>query len=913
MRILFLILLTSFITVTVFAQSDNRIMFNDQELWLNGGNIAWVNFGRDVGPGTSPLDDFEEMFSQVRENGGNTMRLWVHITGESTPSWDGNYITGPGEGTITDLENLLDMAWEYNVSMILCLWSFDMLRITNGNTVTDRAKALLQDSTLTQAYIDNSLIPMVDALADHPAILAWEIFNEPEGMSNEFGWDFNHHIPMADIQRFVNQTAGAIHRANSDALVSNGAWGFDALANTSNPKSKNYYSDTELISAGKDSLGYLDFYMVHFYEYQGTALSPFHNDKSTWGLDKPVVVGEFGIPSNDLFGLPKDNMYEELYRRGYAGSLVWQWVDWYQDRGDFGPSWLRGLDQMLYMQQNYPGDINIINTKPSIRTFNTLFSEIEAGGQSELSWEVFNSDSVRLNDEQVQSNGTKIVSPIETTEYQLIAVGIEGDADTAYVTIEVLPAGSIDRAINRPSRSSTFESCCGENRTSNRAFDGDLDTRWSSAWNDGSGESEADPNIDEDPNSEWIDVDLGTTYEVGAVQLNWEAHPSEYDIQTSFDGINWNTVFSETNSTGGKDSIAFESKELARFVRMQGNDRATEFGYSLWDFKVTGTVSLKQPPKILITEPSNEQDIAFGSDLKISAEIEMGSSEIEYVAFYVNGDSIGSDSTFPYSFTFRDVPEGMHEIYVIAKDAEGFHVQSESVLVEGRTDIYTIRLEAEEAVLTGATSVKPGVVGASRGAAVSMEGSGSISWNNLDLPEGEVYELTVRHYLPYDYKEQKLLINGAIIDTLIFDEPYLEWKDLVVILNAELPIESVGINHYWGYMDFDYVELTVLGVTVSNEREEEALDKAKRYSLQQNYPNPFNPTTTIRFSLPEASNIQLKVYNSIGQEVATLVDEFKSSGDHSIKWDAASFSSGVYFYQLFVSDQVLTKKMVLIK
>ncbi len=841
------------------------------------------------------------------------MRLWVHITGESTPIWDGNTITGLGEGTIADLEHLLDMAWEHNVSLILCLWSFDMLRISNGTTITDRAKALLQDSTLTQTYIDNALVPMVDALAEHPAILAWEIFNEPEGMSNEFGWDFNRHVPMADIQRFVNQTAGAIHRTNPDALVSNGAWGFDALANTTNSKSKNYYSDSELISAGKDSLGYLDFYMVHFYEYQGTALSPFHNDKSIWGLDKPVVVGEFGIPGDNLFGLPKDDMYEELYKRGYAGSLVWQWVDWYQNRGDFGPSWLRGLDQMKYMQQTYPADINIINTKPSIRSFKTLFKEIEVGGQSELSWEVFNSDSVRLNDEKVQSNGTKIVSPIETTEYQLIAVGIEGDADTAYVTIEVLPAGTNNRVLNMPSRASTYESCCDLDRVSSRAFDGNAETRWSSAWSDGSGQTQADPNLDEDPNSEWIDVDLGLTFDLGSVLLNWEAHPSDYDIQTSFDRINWKTVFSETTSDGGVDSITFQSPELARFVRIQGNNRATEFGYSLWEFEARGSISLKQPPEISITEPKNGQGIPFGSDLAISTEVKQGSSDIEYVSLFINGDSVSTDSSFPYSFTFKEVPEGIQELYVIVKDAEGFKVQSETILLEGRTDIFTIRLEAEDAELTGETTIKPGVSGASKGASVSMEGSGSITWNNLNLPDGDGYEMTVRHYLPYDYKEQKLLINGQLLDTLIFTEPYLEWKDLKVTLNSDEPIESIGINHYWGYMDFDYVELTVLGVTVSNEIEEVAKDKAESYSLQQNYPNPFNPTTTIRYSLPEASNIQLKVYNNIGQEVAKLVDEFKSSGDHSIKWDAASFSSGVYFYQLFVSDQVLTKKMVLIK
>ncbi|MEQ9263739.1 MAG: discoidin domain-containing protein [Balneolaceae bacterium] len=908
------LLLFSFLLITASsleAQVDNRIPFNNQNLWLNGGNIAWVNFGRDVGPGNTAFNDFDAMYSQVQSNGGNAMRFWVHIDGRSTPTWNGNEVTGEGAGTIEDLEILLDKAWENNVSLILCLWSFDMLRTESGSTITNRAKAMLEDSTLTENYIQNALIPMVEALGNHPALLAWEIFNEPEGMSNEFGWNFTRHVPMADIQRFVNQTAGAIHRTNPDALVSNGAWSFHSLSNTTNGNSKNYYSDSELIAAGGDSLGTLDFYMVHYYDWAGTTLSPFHNDKDSWGLDKPLVVGEFGIPDDNLFGIPKDDLYETLYERGYAGALVWQWVDWYQNRGSYGPSWLRGLDQMKFMQGKYPSDINIINTIPSIRKFEASLEEIESGGQSELSWEVLNSTQVTLDGEVVDSIGSVVVNPTETTEYMLIATGSEGDKDTALVSIQVLPAGLINRALGQPARASTYETCCGVERVASRAFDGDGATRWSSAWSDGTGDTEVDNNTDDDPDSEWIDVDLGMAHEVGSVLFNWEAaYSTNYDIQTSLDGINWTTVFSETNSDGGIDSIAFSETEFARFVRMQGNARSLEFGHSMWEFEVRGAVSVMQPPQVVITSPSDGKGFPVGAAALVNVDATDADGEIEYVSFFIDDDSVGIDTSAPYSFSIPDISEGEHTIYVKAKDDDGYLVQSNSVTIEGRTDIFMFRLEAEEASLSCATSIQVGTSGASKGAVVYMEGSGSILWDNLNLPEGDEYDITIRYYLPFDYKEQKLSINGSVVDTLIFDVPVNVWQDLPLTITSENQIQSISIDHYWGYMEFDYMEVVIQGAMVSNEEEAET---PQELILQQNYPNPFNPTTTINYSIPQTSHVVMKVYNSLGQEVSTLVDRRQSAGAHSIRWNAANLSSGVYFYKIFVGSDVYTRKMVLIK
>ena len=86
-----------------------------------------------------------------------------------------------------------------------------------------------------------------------------------------------------------------------------------------------------------------------------------------------------------------------------------------------------------------------------------------------------------------------------------------------------------------------------------------------------------------------------------------------------------------------------------------------------------------------------------------------------------------------------------------------------------------------------------------------------------------------------------------------------------------------------------------------------------QYYLSQNHPNPFNPTTTIKYGLPKESKVTLKIFNILGQEVATLVDEHQPAGYHQITWDAAGHSSGIYFYKIQAGEFQKIRKMILLK
>ncbi len=87
----------------------------------------------------------------------------------------------------------------------------------------------------------------------------------------------------------------------------------------------------------------------------------------------------------------------------------------------------------------------------------------------------------------------------------------------------------------------------------------------------------------------------------------------------------------------------------------------------------------------------------------------------------------------------------------------------------------------------------------------------------------------------------------------------------------------------------------------------------QKYSLFQNYPNPFNPSTTVHFELPKESYVTLKVYNMLGQEVLTVLDNEFEAGRYNVKIDGANISSGLYFYRLVAADFIQTKKMMLVK
>jgi len=342
--------LASAATVARTAQTKaNRVTLpNGRQIFVSGMNLAWINFGNDVGDAPLDTNTFKQAIQDVRDAGGNTMRVWLSTNGANDPKFSATtgLVTGLGSKTISNVKAMLSIAGRNGVVLSLDLLTHNLMaasQVGSYNTMSiANNKKLLQTDSGLKAYIDNAVIPLVKAIGQDSSILCWEVFNEPEGMVAGASWGLEPGITMPDIQRVVNRVAGAIHRTVPGILVSNGAVTFETTTDVDGMT--NYYTDSALKAVGGDADGALDFYMVHYYGWNGVANSPFTKTYAHWKLDKPLVVGEFpagdwspAISSKNKDAAKQDTLLTYLYKSGYAGGLSWNYA------GDGTDKWLGSL------------------------------------------------------------------------------------------------------------------------------------------------------------------------------------------------------------------------------------------------------------------------------------------------------------------------------------------------------------------------------------------------------------------------------------------------------------------------------------------------------------------------------------------------------------------------------------------
>jgi hypothetical protein len=190
---------------------------------------------------------------------------------------------------------------------------------------------------------------------------------------------------------------------------------------------------------------------------------------------------------------------------------------------------------------------------------------------------------------------------------------------------------------------------------------------------------------------------------------------------------------------------------------------------------------------------------------------------------------------------------------------------------------------------------------------IQVNSGATLNWLSGNIDTEPLFADTINFYL---------IENSPCIDTghdspFFYDtedeekEGFAKWPAMGTIINDQ------GV--YGGPQKYDLGELDNVVDSIITNIPIKSLHIAYQYRLNQNYPNPFNPVTMINYQLPMINDVELSIYNLLGQKVATLVNERQNAGYYQVEWNASSFASGVYYYRIKAGNFLQTHKMVYLK
>jgi len=390
----------------------------------------------------------------------------------------------------------------------------------------------------------------------------------------------------------------------------------------------------------------------------------------------------------------------------------------------------------------------------------------------------------------------------------------------------------------------------------------------------------------------------GTIYGNGSSSFSSKARFGYWYFYWNFDGYvtesdfgDWTARIYGRDSEGGLSLILSETKftvgdetvwgprffPAGQSIRMNGETQQNELTMS----EFTGDVTYR-----LINAPDfvslNGNMVEFGAE---SSQL-LRSTHFEVEAT----DQNGLTDTFYYHVVDPSKPRNATSVtYTKMVGTSGGEVTDED---SGVTVVIP------DGALAGETEIEVGRFN------VVPEGADTYGTMILLGPSGLTFSEPVMVTVSYDPESLPPGFAANDLQLLRFDQTLEEWFALESSVNTTEQTVTGTTTAFSGF---------AAGQLLNVSNEERLEEQPEKFTLQQNYPNPFNPSTVIRYSLPQASDVRLEVFNLLGQRVSLLVNDRVQSGQHTATFRSGNLSSGIYIYRLQADGFTQTRKMLLIK
>lgn len=523
----------------------------------------------------------EDAIRSVSWMGGRVIRTYtLSIIGGIRPSEGGNtlaHIMGIGqyhEPLFVDLDHAIALAGMHDVRLIIPFideWDWFGGVAHFAALYGKTRQAFYTDPVVKEGFKDliNHVLNRVNTVngivyKDDPAILAWELGNELRSAPDAWIAEMAAHVKSIDGNHLLLSGRDQVTQADLD-----------------NP-------DIDIIN-------------VHYYANYGSGLfaDRARSDRlATEGI-KPLLIGEYGL----VDFAQMEAMVQEMVSNGTSGSLIWSlrfrshdggfyYHDDPPSRSYHYPGFPLNDDyherQVIDMITTYAHLVRGMPVEPPPLPEGSHLFDIHEG---EISWRGSTGSYVFVIERREINGSWEVIADnvfdalpsgpfhIDTTgvvgityQYRIRSSNLSGFSPYSNIVTHVYTRESdpVNLALNKPVTASSTENDQGVIHHAWHVTDGNLLTRWSSIYED----------------DQWITIDLIETFMIGKIVLTWEtAHARRFGILTSIDGLEWQLVHETFAGQGGRETIVLDAS-MARYVRIDLHERATSWGFSLYEIEV---------------------------------------------------------------------------------------------------------------------------------------------------------------------------------------------------------------------------------------------------------------------------------------------------------------------------------------